>query len=187
MSKGIGLLEEFDKEAFAEAQARYEERRRLDPEFAKAEDERIAAEKLYSEALELGYEEISKRNEKAARDAEWQPHYDNIDRLMTEMLKDELAIEIERAKPTTRDKRVFREFRAYCDERGYKALPADPQPVLAYLIRRVSPRGAAHVARARRSIAKVHRALGYPDPCDDLAVKALIRNLTRKETDNASL
>lgn len=178
MSKGIGILDDIDEEALAEARARYELHKKRNPEFAAAQAERIASEKLHEQALELGYEELRKRNEKAAHDAEWQPHYDNIDKLMTEMLKDELAIEIERAKPTTADKRLFGEFRAYCDERGYQALPADPQPVIAYLIRRVSPHGAVHVARARRSIAKIHRLLGHPDPCDDLARKALIRKLS---------
>jgi len=125
-------------------------------------------------------DEAVTKAEASARDTELQSRYDKIDQLVTKHLKPELEIEFEKSEPTAADKRRFTEFSDYCREHGYKPLPSDPQPVLSYLINIEVPHGAAHVIRARRSIARIHRALNYADPTDDLAVKALVRKITNK-------
>jgi len=135
------------------------------------------------EVFTLLDEAVAARNHKAetsARDTELQSRYDRIDRLVTKHLKPELEAEFERREPTAADKRRFAEFRAYCEEHGYQALPADPQPVVSYLVNEQAPKGAAHVIRSRRAISRIHRAVNFPDPCNDLAVKALIRKISNR-------
>jgi site-specific recombinase XerD len=65
----------------------------------------------------------------------------------------------------------WRDFLAFCRERGFMALPARPETVAVYLASRAHTRKAATLARRLVAIARAHEASGYDSPTRSLRVR----------------
>jgi len=112
-----------------------------------------------------------------AREAALQRLYDAIDANLSPHLKAELAAENETARVTPKQKADFANFRATCTKWGMPYLPAMPQAVALFL----TEGDADTVSRRCKSISVIHRAVGESDPCEDVLVRAIVRQ-ARNET-----
>ena len=112
-----------------------------------------------------------------AREAALQRLYDTIDANLSPHLKAELAAENETARVTPKQKADFAAFRATCTKWGMPYLPAMPQAVAIFL----AEGDADTVLRRCKSISVIHRAVGESDPCEDVLVRAIVRQ-ARNET-----
>jgi hypothetical protein len=103
-----------------------------------------------------------------------------IEEVLSQTLRAELAAELEsqklNAKTLKRYREDFARFRKYCEGSGLPCLPAGPQ-VTAMFLGEHGKRGLAHVNRLRAAIACTHRMAGFPDPTSDLLVRAVCRLL----------
>src|SRR6516162_590449 len=106
-----------------------------------------------------------------AREAALQRLYDTIDANLSPHLKAELAAENETARVTPKQKADFAAFRATCTKWGMPYLPATPQAVALFL----AEGDADTVLRRCKSISVIHRAVGESDPCEDVLVRAIVR------------
>jgi hypothetical protein len=108
-----------------------------------------------------------------------------IEQVLSQTLRTELAAELEsqklNAKTLKRYREDFARFRKYCEGSGLPYLPAGPQ-VTAMFLGEHGKRGLAHVNRLRAAIACAHRTAGFPDPTSDPLVKALCRLLRRNKS-----
>jgi len=119
-------------------------------------------------------QEEQQRKEAAAeeaREAALQRLYDSIDANLSPHLKAELAAENETARVTPKQKADFADFRATCTKWGMPYLPAMPQAVAIFL----SEGNTDTVLRRCKSISTIHRAVGESDPCEDVLVRAIVR------------
>jgi hypothetical protein len=121
-----------------------------------------------------------RRQEQAAAEHEraLQAELDGIDAYMLPHLKDELAAEAATMRPSPQAREDFEDFRDYCASNGFPALPARAQAVAEFLVS-----VGADAERVRNSITQIHNAVGFPDPCADILVRALMRLL---RTENAT-
>jgi len=99
-----------------------------------------------------------------------------IEGVMLDYLRDEIAEELAEQKPTTnaRDRMNFLRFKAYCAKLDLPHLPASPQMVAAFLTTELD-KGRPHLNRLIKSISTTHHKADLPDPCTDLLVRALLR------------
>jgi len=114
----------------------------LDPSHDPAEDERRRQQER-------------EWNERVAQyAAQVQELCDKIDATMAPYLKNQMAVENEKARISAAIKRDFKEFEIYCTkfDPPLPHLPARPQAVAAFLCAQMD-RGSAHVSRLARSIA----------------------------------
>ena len=76
----------------------------------------------------------------------------------------------------------WRHFVAWAQRSGFRALPADPVQVAAYLAKRIEVHGhkPATLRVAAAAIAFVHRAARLDDPCASQEVKATLKSAARK-------
>jgi hypothetical protein len=149
-----------------------------------------------SEEFRKWFNEADKREEQQrkeaaaeeAREAALQRLYDTIDANLSPHLKAELAAENETARVTPKQKADFSAFRTVCTEWGMPYLPAAPQAVAVYL----AEGDADTVLRRCKSISVIHRAVGESDPCEDVLVRAIVRQARnecsqeRKETTSSN-
>ena len=130
-------------------------------------DRRIAEDKRKAAAAaELAAEQELKERE--------------IEQVLSQTLRTELAAELESQKLNAKTLKWYREdfarFRKYCEGSGLPCLPAGPQ-VTAMFLGEHGKKGLAHVNRLRAAIACTHRTAGFPDPTSDLLVRAVCRLL----------
>jgi hypothetical protein len=124
----------------------------------------------------------SERREAAAAQlaAEQELATAKIEARLTALLRDELTAEIETRKLSAETLRIyksdFQRFKSCCAEWKLPCLPASPQVVAAWLGEE-GPRGLKHTLRCKAAISVTHRMAGFPDPTDDLLVKAVCRLL----------
>jgi hypothetical protein len=99
---------------------------------------------------------------------------------LVEQVKADFAQLKERAeRPSTQED--FAKFRECAESFGLPSLPAPPQAVALFL---ADGRNAtARIAKLAKSISIVHKAVGFLDPCDDILVRALLRQ-AREESNN---
>jgi enamine deaminase RidA (YjgF/YER057c/UK114 family) len=109
----------------------------------------------------------------AQRAAEIEATCDEIDAFMTPYLKAELELENSKARVNAATKKVFERFKACCASWGLPALPAPPQAVAVFLTDKNSK--LADIEKLAKQISLVHRAVGYQDPCQDILIRALLR------------
>ena len=76
----------------------------------------------------------------------------------------------------------WRHFATWAQRSGFRALPADPAQVAAYLAKRIETHGhkPATLRVAAAAIAFVHRAARLDDPCASQEVKVTLKSATRK-------
>jgi hypothetical protein len=105
------------------------------------------------EAVSRRAEEARKREaELDAGLAKAQATCDAIDTMLDQSLKGELAAEMQCVRLTKQQKKDFADFKEYSEgQLDLRALPAAPQAVALYLIKRM-PEGARVVERIRNSI-----------------------------------
>jgi hypothetical protein len=114
--------------------------------------------------------------------AERQRQLDGIDKALGESLRPELEQENKTARVTAQNKKDFELFKKSAVEWGLPSLPASPQMVAAFLTEQFIAGETAILPRLRNSISIVHRACNFPDPTEDVLVRALVRGLRpRKE------
>lgn len=78
----------------------------------------------------------------------------------------------------TSDARVFQEW---CARFGFRALPASPEAVAAFIVSEAeSGRAASTLGRRMAAIRYAHKLAGTADPTDDEGVRAAIRGARRK-------
>jgi integrase len=70
-------------------------------------------------------------------------------------------------------------FEAFCAERGFLALPATPDAVDMYLVKRAAEVAPQSLGRALAAISYVHAQSGFVSPCDSAVVKAKIAGIRR--------
>jgi hypothetical protein len=144
----------------------------LGPELSPDEVKRMRA----AEAKRLEQEVAAAR-----RAAEIQAICDEIDAYMTPFLKAELEHENSTARVNATTKKVFEKFKACCASWSLPALPAPPQAVAVFLTDKDSK--LADIEKLAKQISLVHRAVGLDDPCDDILIRALLRQArTEKKT-----
>jgi hypothetical protein len=117
-----------------------------------------------------------------AREAALQRLYDAIDANLSPHLKAELAAENETARVTPKQKADFANFRATCTKWGMPYLPARPQAVAIFL----AEGDADTVLRRCKSISVIHRAVGESDPCEDVLVRAIVRQARNEAKVNSN-
>jgi hypothetical protein len=137
---------------------------------------------------EVDFDEIDcklaeqRRQEQAAAEHEraLQAELDGIDAYMLPHLKDELAAEAATMRPSPQARKDFEDFRDYCARNGFPALPSPPQVIAEYL---ASLSLESNAERFKNSISLIHTAVGFPDPCGDILIRAFMRKLrTEKES-----
>lgn len=133
------------------------------------------------EEIARGVAELERKEAAAAQlAAERELKEKEIEQVLSQTLRAELDAEIEsqklNAKTLKRYREDFQRFRKYCESSGLQYLPAGPQ-VTAMFLSEDCKKGLAHVNRLRAAIACTHRIAGFPDPTDDLLVKAVCRLL----------
>ena len=133
--------------------------------------------KWWAEGSEREEQRRKQEAEEAEREADLQRLYDGIDAHLSPHLKAELAAENETARVTPKQKADFAAFRAVCTEWGMPYLPAAPQAVALFL----AEGDTDTVLRRCKSISVIHRAVGESDPCEDVLVRAIVRQ-ARNET-----
>ena len=100
-------------------------------------------------------------------------------------LASDLAAAIDLAKaekaPSTRKAygTDFRLFRAYCDGKGVRALPASPETVAAYLAAEAKTAKPSTIGRRVAAIRYAHKLAGHALPTDAEGVKATMRGIRR--------
>jgi hypothetical protein len=87
--------------------------------------------------------------------------------------KAELELENAKARVSPVAKKVFARFKACCAGWDLPALPAPPQAVAVFLTDKDSK--LADIEKLAKHISLVHRAVGLDDPCDDILIRALLR------------
>jgi hypothetical protein len=92
---------------------------------------------------------------------------------MSPLLKAELELENAKARVSPVAKKVFARFKACCAGWDLPALPAPPQAVAVFLTDKDSK--LADIEKLAKHISLVHRAVGLDDPCDDILIRALLR------------
>ena len=125
----------------------------------------------WNEGEERDEQRRQQEAEEAQREADLQRLYDAIDANLSPHLKAELAAENETARVTPKQKADFADFRATCTKWGMPYLPATPQAVALFL----AEGDADTVLRRCKSISVIHRAVGESDPCEDVLVRAIVR------------
>jgi hypothetical protein len=128
-----------------------------------------------------GVAELERKEAAAAKlAAEQALKEEEIEQVLSQTLRAELDAEIESqrldAKTLKRYREDFARFRKYCDGQGLPCLPAAPQ-VTALFLGEHGVKGLKHFNRLRAAIACTHRTAGFPDPTEDLLVKAVGRLL----------
>ena len=128
-----------------------------------------------------GVAELERREAAAAKlAAERELKEREIEQVLGQTLRAELAAEIENQKLNAKTLKRYREdfarFRKYCDGQGLPCLPAGPQ-VTAMFLGDDCEKGLKHFNRLRNAIACTHRMAGFPDPTEDLLVRAVCRLL----------
>ena len=137
------------------------------------------------EQEECSQERKQQRKEAAdeeAREAALQRLYDTIDANLSPHLKAELAAENETARVTPKQKADFANFRATCTKWGMPYLPAMPQAVAIFL----AEGDTDTVLRRCKSISVIHRAVGESDPCEDVLVRAIVRQARNEAKVNSN-
>lgn len=71
---------------------------------------------------------------------------------------------------------LFKEFRAFCTERGLTALPAHPAAVCWYLSHEYD-RGDERLEKVLEALAETHRLASEPDPTNSVTVRAMLETL----------
>jgi hypothetical protein len=108
-----------------------------------------------------------------------------IEQVLSQTLHAEIGKEIESqrldAKTLKRYREDFARFRKYCETQGLPCLPAGPQ-VTALFLGDHCEKGLKHFNRLRAAIACTHRIAGFPDPCEDLLVRAIGRLLKENKS-----
>jgi hypothetical protein len=133
--------------------------------------------KWWNEGSEREEQQRKEAAAEEAREADLQRLYDAIDANLSPHLKAELAAENETARVTPKQKADFADFRATCTKWGMPYLPAMPQAVAIFL----AEGDADTVLRRCKSLSVIHRAVGESDPCEDVLVRAIVRQ-ARNET-----
>ena len=128
-----------------------------------------------------GVAELERREAAAAKlAAERELKEREIEQVLGQTLRAELDAEIENQKLNAKTLKRYREdfarFRAYCDGQGLPCLPAGPQ-VTAMFLSDGCEKGLKHFNCLRNAIACTHRMAGFPDPTEDLLVRAVGRLL----------
>ena len=106
-----------------------------------------------------------------------QKQLDAIDKHLGESLRPELEAENKTVRVTPYNIKDFDLFKSCATEWQLGSLPAAPQMVAAFLTQQYIEHGAAIIPRLRNSISVVHRACNFPDPTEDVLVRALLRGL----------
>jgi hypothetical protein len=129
------------------------------------------------EALKRAQEAEAKRlaEEAAAaqHEAEIESICDEIDAYMMPLFKAELELENSKARVSAATKKVFEKFKACCAGWGLPALPAPPQAVAVFLMDKTTK--PTDIEKLAKQISLVHRAVGHQDPCEDILIRALLR------------
>jgi hypothetical protein len=121
--------------------------------------------------------ERKREAEEASAAADMQRTLDRIDAALAPHLKDELAAVNKSGRVTENQKKDFANFKEYIETKWrLPALPASPQAVAVFLAEE-SEHGATHVSRLANSISTVHRALNFSDSCEDVLVRAILRQV----------
>jgi len=142
-------------------------------------EQRAQADREHEEEKRQHDEEVKREAEVAAWEADQQKLRDSIDAACFPWLKDELEAVNKVSRVSDKDKELFKKFQATCERWGFQALPACPQAVAVHL---VQIDGAAAMARAARSITRIHMAtqMGI-DPCDDCLIKGVLLQARNEE------
>lgn len=111
----------------------------------------------------------------AADAAALQSRLDVTDKLALRYLKKELTELRGKSRTTTRQKRDYAAYRAWCSEQGLPETAA--QAIYEFLVTQ-SDRGLARVKRLHRSIAAVQASIGHGRAADDLINRALIQHMS---------
>ena len=127
-----------------------------------------------AEALRLQQEAAA-----AERAAEIEATCDEIDAFMIPLLKTELEQENAKARMSAATRKVFERFKACCASWGLPALPAPPQAVAVFLTDKTTK--PTDVERLAKQISLVHRAVGHQDPCEDILIRALLRQVREEK------
>src|SRR6516164_9358238 len=127
--------------------------------------------KWWAEGSEREEQRRQREAEEAEREADLQRLYDGIDAHLSPCLREELAAENATARVTPEQKEDFAAFRALCTEWAMPYLPAMPQAVAIFL----AEGDTDTVLRRCKSISVIHRAVGESDPCEDVLVRAIVR------------
>src|SRR5262249_21669124 len=145
-------------------------------------EQKAQADREFEEEQRQLDAELKREAEAAAWEADQQKLRDQIDAACAPHLKAELEIINKMARVSDKDKELFQKFRATCELWGFQALPACPQAVAVHL---VHIDGAAAMARAARSITRIHMVtqMGI-DPCDDCLIKAMLLQAKNEEKAN---
>jgi hypothetical protein len=109
----------------------------------------------------------------AARTAEIQATCDEIDTALAPYLRIELSAENTKARVSRAAKKDFERFKTCCAKWGLPHLPAPPQAVAVFLTDKETNQ--ARISRLAKHISLIHRAVGFADPCDDVLVRAILR------------
>jgi hypothetical protein len=130
-------------------------------------------------------EERQKEAASAKAAAEQELKEKEIEQVLSKTLSTELAAEMESqkldAKTLQRYSKDLATFRRYCEGWGLPYLPAGPQ-VTAMFLGDHCEKGLKHFNRLRNAIACTHRMAGFPDPTEDLLVRALGRLLRENKS-----
>lgn len=71
------------------------------------------------------------------------------------------------------------DFRAWCEQRGFGVLPAEPQAVALYLTERADTLSVSSLRRRVAAISVAHRLAGLESPTTHGSVKSVLRGITR--------
>jgi hypothetical protein len=135
---------------------------------------------------EVDFEEVDRKLEQQRKleqeavehERALQAECDAIDAYMLPHLKDELAAEAATMRPSPQARADFETFRDYCARNRFPALPAPAQVAAEFLVS-----VGVDAERFKSSISAIHHAVGFPDPCGDILIRALMRLLrTEKES-----
>lgn len=76
---------------------------------------------------------------------------------------------------------AWEHFTRYCAGVEWRAMPADPAHIAAYLVNSVQTgRSLSTIKHARAAIAYAHKEAGMPDPCSNEGVRRVLRGLSRQ-------
>jgi hypothetical protein len=116
----------------------------------------------------------------AMRAAEIQAACDEIDTALAPYLRLELNAENTKARVSRAAKKDFEKFKQCCARWGLPHLPAPPQAVAVFLTDKETNQ--AHVSRLAKHISLIHRAVGFPDPLDDVLPRAILKQVAQEKT-----
>jgi hypothetical protein len=146
-------------------------------------EEKVRHELAFEQRRKQEALEDAKANRAAAWQAEIKERCHAIESILIPHLSKEIKADFaqlkERAeRPTTQED--FAKFRECAESFGLPSLPAPPQAVALFL---ADGRNAtSRIAKLAKSISTVHKAVGFSDPCDDILVRALLRQAREEET-----